>query len=297
MSFARYVSGLAGYIRFISLTLTHLLVLKTGLTPSASGSAYLELEERSLRPLDASSESVPPTLKLTCTVHGPRPLPRSAPFTPNILLSTHVKFAPFASRQRRGYLRDSSERDLAVHLETALRGIIISDRWPKSGVEVIITVLEGEDDTFSKGSDDSQNARIGSGASGMMSILAGCITVASTAIANAGIDCIDLASGGVAALIHNPPSSLKDTRQGYVPGYQLILDPCPLEHPNIIATCVVGYLKSLDEVTELWINGDIPSVPLGSSDDRATIELLIESAVQAAASTQLVMIEALKEAE
>ena len=214
-----------------------------------------------------------------------------------MLVSTHVKFAPFASRQRRGYIRDSTERDLAVHLETALRGTIISDRWPKSGVEVIVTVLEGEEDSNPDNGGGYQVHKVGDGAAGMMSILAGSITVASTAIVNAGIDCIDLASGGVAALIHNPISNLEASKQGGVPEYQLVLDPCPLEHQNIIATCVVGYLKSRNEITELWIKGDIPSLPLAASNDRAGSEWLIDGAVQAAASVQLVMIEALKEAE
>ena len=213
-----------------------------------------------------------------------------------MLLSTHVKFAPFASRERRGYLKDSTERDLAVHLENALRGIIISDRWPKSGVEVIITVLEGED-SFLVGGNEVENTDVGYGTSGLMLTLAGCITVASTAIADAGIDCIDMVSGGVAALIYNPVPSLETAKERRIPGYQIVLDPCPFEHPNIVAACVVGYLKSRDEVTELWIGGDIPCISSKASDDRVSIEWLIEGAVQAAISTQLVMIEALKEAE
>jgi exosome complex component MTR3 len=108
-------------------------VLKTGVTPSASGSAYLEME--------AKDETQKSGLKLTCTVHGPRSLPRSAPFSPYMVLSTHVKYAPFATRHRRGYLRDSSERDLGMHLETALRGSLIADRWPKSGVDVVVPTI------------------------------------------------------------------------------------------------------------------------------------------------------------
>src|SRR5277367_4846504 len=126
-------------------------VLKTGVTPSASGSAYLELRSHlaeSDPTMSVLSSLTMSGLKLTCTVHGPRPLPRSAPFSPTIILTTRVKYAPFASKQRRGYIRDASERDLAVHLETALRGVIIGDRWPKSGVEVTITILEGEEDRW-----------------------------------------------------------------------------------------------------------------------------------------------------
>src|SRR4051794_11400744 len=72
--------------------------LKTGVTPSASGSAYLEIETSATPGVSG--------LKLSCSVHGPRSLPRSAPFSPHIVLSTHVKYAPFATKQRRGYLRD-----------------------------------------------------------------------------------------------------------------------------------------------------------------------------------------------
>ena len=32
-----------------------------------------------------------------------------------------------------------------MHLETALRGALIADRWPKSGVDVVVTIIEGED--------------------------------------------------------------------------------------------------------------------------------------------------------
>ena len=239
---------------------------------------------------------VPPssTLKLTCTVHGPRPLPRSAPFAPHILLSTHVKFAPFAARQRRGYLRDASERDLAVHLDTALKGVIIGDRWPKSGVEVIITVLEGEEDQWwineaTAGRREGNRA----GASGMMSILSGCITVASAAIVNAGIDCVDLISGGVAAIVSQSPVSQIGLEKGCKKvKSQTVLDPAPMEHNDIIASCVVGYLQSRDEVTELWMKGNVPSTGAASDGE---IDHLIGSAVQAAVAARLVLVEAIKE--
>src|SRR4051794_33706385 len=100
-------------IHGVTQELTGVTDLKTGVTPSASGSAYLEI--------DASTGTGRSGMKFTCTVHGPRSLPRSAPFSPHMVLSTHVKYAPFATRQRKGYLRDASERDLSIHLETALR--------------------------------------------------------------------------------------------------------------------------------------------------------------------------------
>ena len=85
---------------------------------------------------------------------------------------THIKFTPFAARKRRGCVRDASERDLSVHLETALRGVIIGERWPKSGLEIIITVLEGEEDSFWNREGDSNGEGCSrTGGWGMMSML------------------------------------------------------------------------------------------------------------------------------
>ncbi|RDW80744.1 hypothetical protein BP5796_05442 [Coleophoma crateriformis] len=261
------------------------MFLKTGVTPSASGSAYLELEasKQSLTSTRGLASLSTSGLKLTCTVHGPRPLPKSAPFSPHIILSTHVKYAPFATRKRRGYIRDSTERDLGVHLETALRGVIIGDRWPKSGVDVIITILEGEEDQW--WGDDRGRAAAGAEEWGMMSVLSGCVTVASAAIVDAGIDCVDVVSGGVAAIIREPKGSLMST--------MLVLDPVPSEHQEILAACVVAYLPGRDEITDIWVRGEIG--PLRSNEKSFSYEDLANNAVQAALGSHRVLVGALKE--
>jgi exosome complex component MTR3 len=170
-------------------------------------------------------------------------------------------------------VRDSSERDLGAHLETALRGVVIGERWPKSACEVVITVLEGEEDGWL----GAKQGAIAAGGWGMMSVLAGCITVASAALVDAGIDCVDLVSGGVAALVTEPTSSTKAAT--------LVLDPSPAEH-EIVSGCVVGYLQSRDEITEIWVRGDAGS----------QTEALLEQAVKAATMTRTVLVEAIKEA-
>ena len=251
--------------------LTVQLVLQTSIIPSASGSAYLEIPSSSAT---ASSTLIPPTssLKITASIQGPKPLPRSAPFSPSLLLTTTVKFAPFATRQRRGYIRDSTERDLGVHLETALRGVIIGERWPKSGVEVVVTILEGDEDGW------WGDAHAAGSGWGLLNVLAGCITVASAAITDAGIDCVDMVCGGVAAIIRNPDSNdEKDLLR--------ILDPCPAEHKQVVAACAVGYLASRDEVTEVWMKGDVGSDP----------DALIEGATHASVGNLAVVKEVLLE--
>ncbi|KAJ4389730.1 3'-5'-exoribonuclease [Gnomoniopsis smithogilvyi] len=241
------------------------LFLKTGITPSASGSAYLEVQ--------TSAKAGASGLKLSCTVHGPRALPRSTPFSPHIILTTHVKYAPFATKQRRGYLRDSTERDLSIHLETAMRGAIIADRWPKSGVDIIVSVLEGDQDrSLSHGEYDE--------AWDTMNVLAGCITVASAALVDAGIDCVDTVAGGVAALVCGAEENAKA---------ELVIDPLASQHEKILAACCVAYLPERDEITNLWFKGDLPAANTSVYTD------MIEKGILASQSANQVLVQSLRE--
>ncbi|KAF1846749.1 exoribonuclease family protein [Cucurbitaria berberidis CBS 394.84] len=254
------------------------IFLQTSIIPSASGSAYLEIPSSSPA---SKSTLIPPTssLKITASVQGPKPLPRSVPFSPSLLLTTTVKFAPFATRHRRGYIRDSIERDLGVHLETALRGVIIGERWPKSGVEVVITILEGDEDGW--WGDSGNDGSVNRGGWGLLNVLAGCITVASAAITDAGIDCVDVVCGGVAALTRDPAA--RDKKE-----LVRILDPCPAEHKEIVAACAVGYLASRDEITEIWMKGDV------GADPNALVEGATHAAVGSLAVVKEVLLEALQ---
>lgn len=201
-----------------------------------------------------------------------------------------MKFTPFASCQRRGYIRDATERDLSAHLESALKGVIIGDRWPKSGVDVTVTVIEAQDDCCgSFGSAVEGQWRHGAVRGWeSMAVLASCITVASAALAEAGIDCVDLVTGGFSGLVVDSviqdideirPTATASTK------ISVVLDPCPSEHDRIVAGCVVGQLSSRDETVELWIKGD----PV---DD---IQTLITQAISAADGSRGVLTEVMKE--
>jgi exosome complex component MTR3 len=108
-----------------------------------------------------------------------------------------------------------------------------------------------------------------------MSVLAGAITAASAALIDAGIDCVDLVSGGVAAMVESASDKLTTVQ-----------DPSPAEHEKLAACCVVGYLETRDEVTELWIKGD--------TGQHSAI--LLESAVAAASATRTVLVDAVMDA-
>ena len=180
---------------------------------------------------------------------------------------------------------------------------MISVRWPKSGLDVIVTVLEGEEDCVEddrEGITNGQNERATGW--GLMTILSGCITVASAAIADAGIDCVDLVTGGVAAIVREP--MLNSLQQQQKSGFTaddtgastiIVLDPCPSEHQEILAACVVGYLQSCDEVTEIWAKGNIPKLSSMTKSETSGFESLLDQAVEVASSARLVQIEAIKE--
>jgi exosome complex component MTR3 len=201
-------------------------------------------------------------LKLSCSVHGPRSLPRSASFSPHIVLSTHVKYAPFATKQRRGYLHDPSERDLGIHLEAALRGAIITDRWPKSGVDIIVSIVEGDQDRETSKTQGDE-------------VWGECITVAAAALADAGIDCVDTVVGGVAALVQDAGSSTPT----------VVVDPIPSEHEKILAACCIAYLPTRDEVTNLCFRGDLPA------SDMDLYTQLIEQGILVSRNANRVLVE------
>jgi exosome complex component MTR3 len=115
----------------------------------------------------------------------------------------------------------------------------------------------------------------------MMSVLSGCITVASAAIADAGIDCVDVVSGGVAAVVRGQGKQ----------STALVLDPVPSEHQEILAAAIVAYLPARDEITDLWVKGDIGNQAVQSS----SYEELADNAVQAALGSHRVLVAALKE--
>lgn len=113
----------------------------------------------------------------------------------------------------------------------------------------------------------------------MMNVLAGCITVASAAISDAGIDCVDTVAGGVAALV-----AQDDTSQPFI-----VLDPVVAEYKKILAACCVAYLPTRDEMTNVWFKGQLPGA------DMMIYNSMIEKSLVACRSANRVVVKALNE--
>ncbi|KAI5812945.1 3' exoribonuclease family, domain 1-domain-containing protein [Pyronema omphalodes] len=184
--------------------------IKTSLTPPAHGSAYLEIHTS--------------TLKLSASVYGPRPLPPSAPFSPHARVTAEVKFAPFSTPgTRRGYVRDNFERDLSSQLQIALCRVINTAKYPKSGVDVFVTII----DTGSNAKEVNE-----------FEILTAAINVSSVAVCDAGVEMVDLVSAGFVG---------RDA-QG-----DIVCDP-----ENVMEKmCLVSYMAARDEITMVWTKGEM----------------------------------------
>ncbi|WVQ79847.1 hypothetical protein IAT38_001947 [Cryptococcus sp. DSM 104549] len=181
------------------------IFLKTGLINQANGSGYIEAGK----------------VKIACSVFGPRPKP--PPYSPQGTLNLELKFAPFASDPRRAPLRDTEPLPLSNLLTQLLLPTLLLHLHPKSTIDVHLLVLE---------SDTTPN------------VLAAGLTVASAAIADAGIEMGGLGVGSVVA-------KLWDEDKG-----KLVVDPSDDEGARG-ASVTVGTMPALGKVTNVWLTGEV----------------------------------------
>ncbi|KAG0644780.1 3' exoribonuclease family, domain 1-domain-containing protein [Tuber brumale] len=272
------------------------IFLKTSLTPPATGSAFLELP--------TPSNHSAPTLKLTASVYGPRPLPSSTTFSPNARLTAELKFSPFSTPgRRRGYIRDGMERDLSAQLSIALGKSVAVGKYPKSAIDVFVSVLDCEGGLGDRGDERGGGVEVG-----LMSVLAAAISCASAAIADAGIECFDIVAGGVAGLVLEQGGVVeKDGVEGGLEVGEenddikrgeggngkvtLVLDPSPVDGCIILAAAAVGYMAARDELTLVWTKGSLD----WDGDGTDEVERIIDGAITASTGVRLVINEAVKE--
>ncbi|ORZ41704.1 ribosomal protein S5 domain 2-type protein [Catenaria anguillulae PL171] len=139
------------------------LVLLTGTTPRADGSALVELGRS----------------KVVAAVYGPR-ADRKLTDPDQGRLNVDFRLATYAQKQRRGWIKSDLEKEYTKRVLDALLPSVRLEAFPKSMVDVHVNVLE----------EDGELAAVAAG-----------ITAASLALADAGIELFDLVAGVSAGFV------------------------------------------------------------------------------------------------
>ncbi|KAG5457200.1 MAG: hypothetical protein BJ554DRAFT_2849 [Olpidium bornovanus] len=116
--------------------------------------------------------------------------------------------------------QDAQERDFSTTLREALAPSVRLDLLPKSSIDIYVDVLEAD---------------------GMASCLAAAITCASVALADAGIEMLDMVAASSASVIGN----------------RIYLDATEDEERDHAAWMMISYMPSLDEVTHVVMSGEL----------------------------------------
>merc|ERR1719153_1095945 len=157
-------------------------------------------------------------------------------------LTAELRFAPFATVVRTGGAVSSrEEEELGMVLGEALSSTVCLHRYPKSAIEVFVTVIE----------DDG-------------GVVAASLTAAGLALADAGIHMFDIVVGSKVSLT-------KD---------EVVVDPDRTElygdkEGEIVGEVTVGYLPSLEQVVACMCEGVIQTEDLARGLAAATQQAAI----------------------
>lgn len=132
------------------------LFMSVGMITQAKGSSYIEVGNT----------------KVCCGVYGPKDVQRGQDFKMSGQVLCAVKMAPFSAPVRLPPQPDTRQQEMSRQLKDALESIIVLEKFPKSQIDVYVTVIE----------DDG-------------SLLGACVTAAGLALCHANIDVYDLVVG------------------------------------------------------------------------------------------------------
>ncbi|KAG0707714.1 3' exoribonuclease family, domain 1-domain-containing protein [Suillus ampliporus] len=169
----------------------------------ANGSAYIETEKT----------------KIACAVYGPRQS-KTTTYSEKGRLNVEVKFTPFSCTRRRAPIRDAEDRSLAVSIHQAIVSSIRLELFPKSTIDVFITIIEND---------------------GIEGCIASGSLAASAALADAGIEMLGLVASCSAAII----------------GDDIQLDPSEAEARASSGTVILACMPALDSITSVWQSGQM----------------------------------------
>ena len=189
--------------------------VKTGVISQASGSAYVEFDKT----------------KVMCGVYGPRQGGKTGSTTNDKgKLDVDVKLATFATPGARGKIgQGDAEREFAALLHRALEGAVLLETFPKTSVDVYVTVLEA------------------AGAE-----LPAAVAAATAALANAGVAMRDLVS---ACSVARRPSGGGEGKNQKQPHGVLLLDPTTSEERNADGAVTVAHMSTVGEATQVVATG------------------------------------------
>lgn len=180
------------------------IYINVGVVSQARGSAYIEFGNT----------------KIIAACYGPRDTLRMREYSSKGRVSVDLKYAAFAGERRRGYMQDGEEREMAGLLEQALAAAVRLERYPKSSIDVFVTVLEDDGGVFG-----------------------GAATCAAAALAAGGIEMRDLVAGCEVAWAANT----------------IVVDPARAELRAAPARASLAYMASLGEVCALVQDGPVPA--------------------------------------
>ncbi|KAG1782547.1 3' exoribonuclease family, domain 1-domain-containing protein [Suillus placidus] len=179
------------------------IFLQPGLISQANGSAYIETEKT----------------KIACAVYGPRQS-KTTTYSEKGRLNVEVKFTPFSCTRRRAPMRDAEDRSIGVSIHQAIVSSIRLELFPKSTIDVFITIIEND---------------------GIEGCIASGSLAASTALADAGIEMLGLVASCSAAIV----------------GDVIQLDPSEAEARASSGTVILACMPALNSITSLWQSGQM----------------------------------------
>eukprot|EP00038_Savillea_parva_P013100 m.208943 g.208943 ORF g.208943 m.208943 type:complete len:273 (+) comp24320_c0_seq1:50-868(+) len=177
---------------------------QTGVVSRARGSAYMECGRT----------------KVMVGCYGPRDLLKTREYSAVGKLQCELKVTPYGSETRRGHLLDQDEKDAAMVIEEALSTSVLLEKYPKSLIDIFITILE----------DDG-------------SAIAAAISCASLALADGGIEMSGLIASATVAVTDGVA----------------VVDPTHAEEGTATPTMTLAYIPSFDEVCALVQRGTMDS--------------------------------------
>lgn len=188
--------------------------LRPSTLSTAAGSAYFEAGDT----------------KVFVSIHGPRPSPAAASIEATV--HAELRFSSFSGRATSTRLRSSDatdeERELGAALARTMAAVVRLEMYPKTRIEVSAFVLEDDGGAF-----------------------AAAVTAAGMAMADAGIEMMDLVAGCAAAVMEDG---------------EIVVDPDRKEEGRAVGSTVIGYMPGVGKVTDV--------VGMGEADAGKVVEML-----------------------